>query len=117
MKITNKPWIKNSVRENIYLFVKKYSEADNRLIDYQYNTPANIILKTNDLNIEKIKNQTNLDVGLSGFIRSKGNLDVASKIYTKSSFVQIREEKYSKKIMKKINVYFTTTDYNLLLIF
>ena len=53
MKITNKPWTKNSARENIDLFVKKYSEADNRLIDYQYNTPANIILKTNDLNIEK----------------------------------------------------------------
>ena len=103
MKITNKPWIKNSARENIDLYVKKYSEADNRLIDYQYNTPANIILKTNDLNIEKIKSQTNLDVGLSEFIRSKGNLDVASKIYTKSSFVQIREEKYSKKIIKKIN--------------
>ena len=65
MKITNKPWIKNSARENIDLFVKKYSEADNRLIDYQYNTPAHIILKTDDLDIEKAENQTNLDVGLS----------------------------------------------------
>ena len=117
MKITKKPRTENYTSENIDLFVQKNSEADSRLINDQYNTLAHIILKTNDLNIEKIKNQTNLDVGLSGFIRSKGNLDVASKIYTKSSFVQIREEKYSKKIMKKINVYFTTTDYNLLLIF
>ena len=80
IKITNKPWTKNSARENIDLFVQKNSEADSRLIDYQDNTPAHIILKTNDLNIEKTKNQTNLDVGLFGFIRSKGNLDVASKI-------------------------------------
>ena len=42
--------------------------------------PAHIILKTDDLICEKTKNQTNLDVGLSRFIRSKGNLDVASKI-------------------------------------
>ena len=65
IKITNKPWTKNSARENIDLFVQKNSEADSRLIDYQDNTPAHLILKTNDLNIEKTKNQTNLDVGLS----------------------------------------------------
>ena len=63
----------------IYLSKKK-SDADNRLIDYQDNTPAHIILKTDDLITEKTKNQKNLDVGLSRFIRSKGNSDAASKI-------------------------------------
>ena len=91
MKNTNKPRTENSARENIDLFAKKKSEADNRLIDYQDNTPTHIIFKTDDLNIEKAKNQKNLDVGLSGFIRSKDNSDVASKI-TKSSFVPITEE-------------------------
>ena len=103
IKITNKPRTEKSTSENIDFFVQKNSEDDSRLIDYQDNTPAHIILKTDDLIWEKTKNQTNLDVGLSGFIRSKGNLDVAYKFYTKSSFVQTIEEKYSKKIMKKIN--------------
>ena len=76
IKNTNKPRAKSSARENIDLFVKKKSEADNRLIDYQDNTPTHIILKTGDLVTEKTKNQKNLDVGLSGFIRSKGNSDV-----------------------------------------
>ena len=60
----------------IYLS-KKNTEADNRLIDYQDNIPTHIILKTDDLITEKSKNQTNLDIGLSGFIRSKGNSDIA----------------------------------------
>ena len=76
IKNTNKPRTENSARENIDLFAKKKSEADNRLIDYQGNTPNHIILKTGDLVTEKTKNQKNLDVVLSGFIRSKGNLDV-----------------------------------------
>ena len=76
IKNTNKPRAKSSARENIDLFVKKKSEADNRLIDYQDNTPTHIILKTDDLITEKTKNQKNLDVDLSGFIRSKGNSDV-----------------------------------------
>ena len=49
MKITNKPRTENSTSENIDLFVQKNSEADSRLIDYQDNTPAHIILKTDDL--------------------------------------------------------------------
>ena len=76
IKNTNKPLAKSSARENIDLFVKKKSEADNRLIDYQGNTPNHIILKTGDLVAEKTKNQKNLVVALSGFIRSKGNSDV-----------------------------------------
>ena len=76
IKDTNKPRAKSSARENIDLFVKKKSEADNRLIDYQGNTPNHIILKTGDLVTEKTKNQKNLVVALSGFIRSKGNSDV-----------------------------------------
>ena len=76
IKNTNKPRAKSSARENIDLFVQKTSDADNKLIDYQDNTPTRIILKTGDLVTEKTKNQKNLDVGLSGFIRSKGNSDV-----------------------------------------
>ena len=85
MKNTNKLRTKNSTRENIDLFVKKISET--RLISYQNNTPTYI----NDLINEKAKGQKNLDVGLSGFIRSKVNSDIASKI-TKSSFVPTTEE-------------------------
>ena len=80
MKNTNKPRTENSARENNDLFVQRKSEADNRLIDYQGNTPNHIILKTGDLITEKTKNQKNLVVGLSGFIRSKGNSDIAWKI-------------------------------------
>ena len=75
MKNTNKTRTKNSARENIDLFIQKKSEADNRLIDYQDNTPTHIILKTDDLITEKAKNQTNLDVILSGFVGNKDNSD------------------------------------------
>ena len=64
--------IKNSARENIDLFVQKISET--RLIGYQDNPPTHI----NDLITEKTKGQKNLYFGLSGFIRSKDNSDVAS---------------------------------------
>ena len=76
IKNTNKPRAENPARENIDLFVQKKSEADKRLIDYQDNTPTHIILKTGDLVTEKTKSQKNLDIVLSGFIRSKGNSDV-----------------------------------------
>ena len=101
IKNTNKPRTENSARENIDLFVQKKSDADNRLIDYQDNTPAHIILKTDDLICEKTKNQTNLDVGLSGFIRSKGNLDVASKILYKIFFCTNKRRKIFKKNNEK----------------
>ena len=85
MENTNKPWTKNSARENIDLFAQKKSET--RLIGYQDNTPTHI----NDLITEKAKGPKKFSVGLSGFIRSKDNSDVASKI-TKSSFVPTTEE-------------------------
>ena len=77
---TNKTRTKNSPRENIDLIIQKKSEADNRLIDSKDNTPARIILKTDDLITEKAKNQKNLDVDLSGLVGNKDNSDVASKI-------------------------------------
>ena len=80
IKNTNKPGTENSARENIDLFVQKTSDADNRLIDYQDNTPAHIILKTDDLITEKTKSQKNLDVVLSGSKGNKDNSDSASKI-------------------------------------
>ena len=97
----DKPRTENSKSENIELFVQKNSEADSRLIDYQDNTPAHIILKTDDLICEKTKNQTNLDVGLSGFIRSKGNLDVASKILYQIFFCTNKRRKIFKKNNEK----------------
>ena len=81
MKNTNKTRTKNSLRKNIDLFIQKKSEADNRLIDYQDNTPTHIILKTDDLITEKTKNQANLDVGLSESNGNKDNPDAASKIF------------------------------------
>ena len=101
MKITKKPRTENYTSENIDLFVQKNSEADSRLIDYQNNTPAHIILKTDDLICEKTKNQTNLDVGMSGFIGSKGNLDVASKILYQIFFCTNNNRKIFKKNNEK----------------
>ena len=80
MKNTNKPQAENSEWESVGLLIQKKSETDSGLIDYQNNTPAHIILKTDDLICEKTKNQTNLDVGLSWFIGNKDNSDTASKI-------------------------------------
>ena len=91
MENTNKPWTKNSARENTDLFAQKKSET--RLIGYEDNTPTHI----NDLINEKAKGQKNLDMGLFGFIRSKGNSDISSKI-TKSSFVQTTEAFHFNKL-------------------
>ena len=91
MKNTNKPQTKNFTRENIDLFAQKKPET--RLIGYQDNTSTHI----NVLITEKAKEQKNLDIGLSGFIRSKGNSDVALKI-TKSSFVPTTEEFHFHKL-------------------
>ena len=88
MKNTNKPRTKNSTRENIDLFVQKISEA--RLIGYQDNTATHI----NDLITEKAKGAKKFRYG---FIRSKDNSDVASKI-TKSSFVPTTEESHFCKL-------------------
>ena len=85
MKNTNKPRTKNSTRENTDLFVQKISET--KLIVYQDNTLTHI----NDLITEKAKGPKKFSVDLFGFIRSKDNSDVASKI-TKSSFVPTTEE-------------------------
>ena len=49
MENTNKPWTKNSARENIDLFAQKKSET--RLIGCQDNTPTHI----NGLITEKAK--------------------------------------------------------------
>ena len=91
MENTNKPLAKNSARENTDLFVQKISET--RLIGYQDNTPTHI----NDLITEKAKEPKNLDIGLSGFVGSKDNSDIASKI-TKSSFVQTTNEIHFRKL-------------------
>ena len=57
MKNTNKPWAKNSARENIDLFVQKISES--RLIGYQDNTTTHI----DDLITEKAKGQKKFRCG------------------------------------------------------
>ena len=91
MQNTNKPRTKNSTRENTDLFVQKISEA--RLTGYQDNTPTHI----NDLITEKAKEPKKFRCWLSGFIRSKDNSDIASKI-TKSSFVSTTEEFHFSKL-------------------
>ena len=110
MKNTNKPLTKNSERENIDLFVQKIPETG--LIDYQDNTPTNI----NDLITEKAKEQKNLDVGLSGFVRSKDNSDIASKI-TKSSFVPTTEEFHFCKLYISLALFTSSFFFSLIFAF
>ena len=68
-----------------------------------------LLLTSDDLNSEKTKNQAKLNVGLSGFIRSKGNSDISSKISYQNkidlmnTYQTTAEKDYYKKIMKKIN--------------
>ena len=106
----NKPRTKNSKRENTDLFIQNISEA--RLIDYQDNTLTHI----NDLITEKAKGQKNLDVGLSGFNRSKDNSDVASKI-TKSSFVPTTEEFHFCKLYISLALLTSSFFFSLIFVF
>ena len=110
MKNTNKPRTKNSKRENIDLFVQKISKA--RLIGYQDNTPTHI----NNLITEKAKGQKNLDVGLSGFIKSKDNSDFASNI-TKSSFVPTTEEFHFCKLYISLALFTSSFFFSLIFAF
>ena len=50
-----------------------------------------------------LKNQKNLDVGLSGFVENKDNSDIASKSSYQIFFCTKNRTKIFKKIMKKIN--------------
>ena len=110
MKNTNKPQTKNSTRENTDLFVQKISET--WLICYQDNTPTHI----NYLITEKAKGPKNLDVGLSGFVRSKDNSDIASKI-TKSSFVPTTEEFHFCKLYISLALYTSSFFFSLIFAF
>ena len=105
MKSTAKPRAKNSSKENTDLFVQKISEA--RLIGYQDNTPTHI----NDLITEKAKGAKKFRYG---FIRSKDNSDVASKI-TKSSFVSTTEAFHFCKLYISLALF--TSSFFLSLIF
>ena len=78
----NKHRIKNFARENVDLFIQK----NQKVIDYQDNTPTHIILKTDDLITEKTKTKKNITAFLSGLARSKDNSDVTSKILYQNKF-------------------------------
>ena len=110
MKNTNKPQTKNSTRENTGLFFQKISET--WLICYQDNTPTHI----NYLITEKAKGPKNLDVGLSGFVRSKDNSDIASKI-TKSSFVLTTEEFHFCKLYISLALHTSSFFFSLIFAF
>ena len=85
-------------RKRKYWFIyQKKSDADSRLIDCQDNTLTYIWW----FNYWKKKNQKNLDVGLTGFIRSKGNSDVASKISYQIFFYTNKWRKWFIKIDEK----------------
>jgi len=85
-------------RKRKYWFIyQKKSDADSRLIDCQDNTLTYIWW----FNYWKKKNQKNLDVGLSGFIRSKGHSDVASKISYQIFFYTNKWRKWFIKIDEK----------------
>ena len=69
--------MQKSAGDYVDLYIPRKCEATNRLIDCKDSASVQITLKTDDLNIEKAKDQKNLTVVLSGFVRSKGNSDAA----------------------------------------
>ena len=69
--------MQNSEGNYVDLYIPRKCQATNRLIDCKDTASVQITLNTDGLNLQHQKDNKNLTVVLSGFVRSKGNSDAA----------------------------------------
>ena len=69
--------MQNSEGTYVDLYIPRKCHATNRLIDCKDTASVQITLNTDGLNLENKKEDKNLTMVISGFVRTKGNSDAA----------------------------------------
>ena len=69
--------MQNSEGQYVDLYIPRKCHATNRLIDCKDTASVQITLNTDGLEVENKKEDKNLTMVISGFVRTKGNADAA----------------------------------------
>ena len=69
--------MQNSDGIYVDLYIPRKCHATNRLIDCKDTASVQVTLNTDGLNLENKKDNENLTMIISGFVRTKGNSDAA----------------------------------------
>ena len=69
--------MQNSDGVYVDLYIPRKCHATNRLIDCKDTASVQVTLNTDGLNLENKKDNENLTMIISGFVRTKGNSDAA----------------------------------------
>ena len=69
--------MQNDKGEYVDLYIPRRCHATNRLIDAKDTASVQVTLNTDGLNLENKKDEKNLTMVISGFVRTKGNSDAA----------------------------------------
>jgi small subunit ribosomal protein S21e len=76
--------MQNDKGEYVDLYIPRRCHATNRLIDAKDTASVQVTLNTDGLNLENKKDEKNLTMVISGFVRTKGNSDAALNKFLKS---------------------------------
>ncbi len=69
--------MQNDKGEYVDLYIPRKCHATNRLLDAKDTASVQVTLNTDGLNLENKKDEKNLTMVISGFVRTKGNSDAA----------------------------------------
>ena len=69
--------MQNDKGEYVDLYIPRRCHATNRLIDAKDTASVQVTLNTDGINLENKKDEKNLTMVISGFVRTKGNSDAA----------------------------------------
>ena len=69
--------MQNDKGEYVDLYIPRKCHATNRILDAKDTASVQVTLNTDRLNLENKKEEQNLTMVISGFVRTKGNSDAA----------------------------------------
>ena len=69
--------MQNDKGEYVDLYIPRKCHATNRILDAKDTASVQVTLNTDGLNLENKKEEKNLTMVISGFVRTKGNSDAA----------------------------------------
>ena len=69
--------MQNDKGEYVDLYIPRKCHATNRILDAKDTASVQVTLNTDGLNLENKKEEQNLTMVISGFVRTKGNSDAA----------------------------------------
>ena len=69
--------MQNDKGEYVDLYIPRKCHATNRILDAKDTASVQVTLNTDGLNLDNKKEEQNLTMVISGFVRTKGNSDAA----------------------------------------